>query len=248
MKIKIVIQFKIYIFLISLIFSSFLGILYPVEFNFGEERTFQYTSLLPENDYYLKTRIPIIFNYWNERNFMYEEFHARYERANENLETPDSSEFFHRDKCKITKFHPMREIALSLNKSTLLKWDLCYNLELDKKRLLLDGKEITIQTLEKERIENWKKYLEEEIDKNSELPILELIPKLIPNELQSDAKTYHRYLLIYLYNGVYSGLVIEEKKSFVQSEIQYLKRDIFLYQFKRKLCPKFIRYLIFENM
>ena len=126
----------------------------------------------------------------------------------------------------------MREIALSLNKSTLLKWDLCYKLELDKKRLLLDGKESTIQTLEKERIENWKKYLEEEIDKNSELPIPELIPKLIPNELQSDAKTYHRYLLIYLYNGVYSGLVIEEKKSFVQSEIQYLKRDIFLYQFK----------------
>ncbi len=265
MKIKIIVQFKIYIFLISLIVSSFPGILYPVEFTFGEERTFQYTSILPENDYYIKTRIPILFNYWNERNFMYEEFHARYEKANEDLDMPDSSEYFHKDKCKITKFFPMREIALSLNKSTLLKWDLCYNLELDKKRLLLDGKESTIQTLEKERIENWKKYLEEEIDKNSELPIPELIPKLIPNELQLDAKTYYRYLLIYLYNGVYSGLVIEEitrrisdpfdvtykkyimnfnkylydekisieeKKSFVQSEIQYLKRDIFLYQFK----------------
>ena len=104
MKIKFVIQFKLNIFLISLIVSSFLGILYPVEFTFGEERTFQYTSLLPENDYYLKTRIPIIFNYWNERNFMYEEFHNRYERANEDLEILDSSELFHRDKCKITKY------------------------------------------------------------------------------------------------------------------------------------------------
>lgn len=265
MKIKIVEQFKLHIFLFSLVLSSFLEIICPVEFTFGEERIYQYTSNLPENDYYLKTRIPIVFNFWNERNFMYEEFHHRYEKANEDIELLDSPEYFHRDKCAINKFHFMREIALSINKNTLLNWDLCYNLELDKKRLLLDGKESSIQNLERERIENWKKYLEEEIDKNIELPIPELITKLIPNELQSDAKIYHKYLLIYLYNGVYSGLVIEEitrkysesfdiihnkyiknfnmyvyneklsieeKKSFIQRQIEYLKRDIFLYQFK----------------
>lgn len=255
----------IIIFLISLVLSSFLEIIRAVEFPFGEELIYKSTNTLPEQDYYLNTRIPIIFYYRNMRNFMYDEFHTRFKKEIEDEDLSNISEIIYRDRCSIKIFHFLREISLNINKHTLLSWDNCYALESEKKKLLLNGKESLIQNLENERIENWRKYVNEEIDATKELPIPELENISIPSEIQSDVNLYHKYLLIYLYNGIYSGLVLEEitrkysesfesinsrkidnfykiiyqenllideKKKLIKKEINLLKKDIFLYQYK----------------
>ena len=102
--------------------------------------------MLPQTNYYKENRIPITFIKSEDRKEEYSEDQIRkkYKKSSKKINMK-SSENFHKEKCKIKEFHYIREIAYTYNPDTIIKWESCDALEIEKRRYMLDGKEELIE-------------------------------------------------------------------------------------------------------
>ena len=201
--------------------------------------------MLPQTSYYKETRFPVVFT---ERIERYDEFAK--EQRKKNFNPPPapmnikSSEDFHKQKCKIKEFYYIREIAYTYNPGTVIKWESCDTLEIEKKKYLLDGKDDLIPIIVKERIDRWKKALFEEIDELLVKPLPKFNPKIIKGSIHKEAEEYYNILINHILDGEFLGTVVgTEDKPHTFSSSSWHNRQIdefnhFVYDEKISLQEK----------
>ena len=184
--------------------------------------------MLPQTNYYKENRIPITFIKSEDRKeeFFKKQNRKKYSTSSKKINMK-SSEDFHKEKCKIKEFHYIREIAYTYKPDTIIKWESCDALEIEKKRYMLDGKEELLPIIIKDRIERWNGALTEEIESFLVKPLPKLLPKMINKSIKKDAEEYYNILINHIQDGEYIGTVIgTEDEPHTENSSSWFNRQI----------------------